>query len=459
MGSTTGMSDSADTTGPTDGTGPSEPPAEGAPAEPASAEPARDQPPRPHRAAGNPAPTAGPTRTPRLIQTEATTEIPLHLLFRDDSPPVALPPTVVGRRRGTGEQPRAGAGAGRPVFGPSPARAAVPTRVVVPVEVTEWRGRSWAGAAAVAAGFTGLGGCVAGGWWAGVLPAFAVRLARLPEQLGAGLGPAQWAVLAGSGALSLFAFGGLGRGRVGRAWVLSLFGRYRGSVRRTGLVWINPLLKRRRVDVRLRHWRSEPLHGVDAHGVALRVELLVGWRIKDTARAALGVDDHVTYLRECVEAALAGVLSQLPVDAPTSGTGGTGGATLRNAEAVGDALTRRVAADAEAAGIEVFAVRPTRIDYAPEVAESARRRRLAALEARDRDTALTQLVDSVEDTVTRLTVRGLVELDDGERKALVKDLAMAFCAGTGAGTGTGVGAEAGAGAGAEAGAGAGAAGR
>ncbi|MDI3421344.1 SPFH domain-containing protein [Streptomyces luteolus] len=379
-----------------------------------------------------------------MIQTEATTEIPLHLLFRDDSPSpsVPLPPTVVGRRRGTGEQPRAGAGAGagagRPVFGPSPARAAVPTRVVVPVEVTEWRGRSWAGAAAVAAGFTGLAGCVARGWWAGVLPAFAVRLARLPEQLGAGLGPAQWAVLAGSGALSLFAFGGLGRGRVGRAWVLSLFGRYRGSVRRTGLVWINPLLKRRRVDVRLRHWRSEPLPGVDAHGVALRVELLVGWRIKDTARAALGVDDHVTHLRECVEAALAGVLSQLPVDAPASGMGG---ATLRNAEAVGDALTRRVAADAEAAGIEVFAVRPTRIDYAPEVAESVRRRRLAALEARDRDTALTQLVDSVEDTVTRLTVRGLVELDDGERKALVKDLTMAFCtqAGVGAGAGAGAG--------------------
>jgi hypothetical protein len=38
-------------------------------------------------------------------------------------------------------------------------------------------------------------------------------------------------------------------------------------------------------------------------------------------------------------------------------------------------------------------------------------------------------VDSVEDTVTRLTMRGLVELDDYERKALVKDLTVAFCAG------------------------------
>ncbi|NBE53807.1 SPFH domain-containing protein, partial [Streptomyces boluensis] len=215
-------------------------------------------------------------------------------------------------------------------------------------------------------------------------------------------------------------------GRVGRAWVLSLFGRYRGSVRRTGLLWINPLSKRRRVDVRLRHWRSEPMPGVDANGVALRVVLLVVWRVKDTARATLAVDDHVTYLRECVEAALAGVFSQLPVDAPVSGAGG---ATLRNAEAVGDALTRRVAVDAEAAGIEVFSVQPTRIDYAPEIADTLRRSRLAALEARDRDLELNRLVDTVEDTVTRLTVRGLVELDDYERKALVKDLTVAFCQG------------------------------
>jgi hypothetical protein len=39
------------------------------------------------------------------------------------------------------------------------------------------------------------------------------------------------------------------------------------------------------------------------------------------------------------------------------------------------------------------------------------------------------VLDSVEDTVTRLTARGLVELDDYERKALVRDLTVAFCTG------------------------------
>ncbi|MDX2782236.1 hypothetical protein PV379_33800, partial [Streptomyces caniscabiei] len=50
----------------------------------------------------------GAARPARLIQNETTTEIPVHLLFRDDPAPVSVPvtPAVVGRRRGTGEQPR-----------------------------------------------------------------------------------------------------------------------------------------------------------------------------------------------------------------------------------------------------------------------------------------------------------------------------------------------------------------
>ncbi len=102
--------------------------------------------------------------------------------------------------------------------------------------------------------------------------------------------------------------------------MLDLFGRYRGTVRRTGLLWVNPLLLRRRVDVRLRHWRSEPVPAADANGVALRVVVLVVWRVRDTARATLGVEDHETYLRECVEAALA----RVPVEMPGGRAGGRG---------------------------------------------------------------------------------------------------------------------------------------
>ncbi|MFG2496761.1 SPFH domain-containing protein [Streptomyces sp. NPDC048441] len=381
--------------------------------------------PRPEAAPQPDEPPDTAPRPPRLIQNEATTEIPIHLLFRDDpgDPGVALAPAVVRRRQGTGEQPRT---TRRSVAAPS----ARPVPVVDP-SLGERPARVLPGAVGVLGGVAGAAGCTAALWWAGVLPEpLAVRLPGADGYEGydayAGLGLAQWASLAGSGALALFGFGGLARGRVGKAWVLTLFGRYRGSVRRTGLMWVNPLLLRRRVDVRLRHWRSEPMPAVDRGGVALRVVVLVVWRVKDAARATLGVADHQEYLRECVEAATARVLSRLPADAFHDDT-----PTLRDADAVGDMLTRMVAAEVDPVGIEIFSAQPTRIEYAPEIADTMRLRRVAALDARHRDSVLTSVVDSVEDTVARLTTRGLVELDDYERKALVKDLTVAFYTGHG----------------------------
>ncbi|NUT24758.1 MAG: SPFH domain-containing protein [Streptomyces sp.] len=350
-------------------------------------------------------------RPGRLIQNEVTTEIPVHLLFRDEPPTVSVPirPTVVARRQGTGEQPRV-----RQPVRPEPR----PVPEMDP-ELAERPARVLPGAAGVLAGACGVAGCLATSWWSGALPPLAVEALGLPASAGAGLGPGQWAAYTGAGALGLFGLGGLARGRTGRAWVLGLFGRYRGTVRRTGLLWVNPLLLRRRVDVRLRHWRSEPMPAADGGGVELRVVVLVVWRVKDTARAMLGVEDHETYLRECVEAALA----RVPVEMP--------GASRGSAEAASDALTRLVVRDAGAVGLEVFSVRPVRVEYAPEVAAAMHRRRIAVLDAQHRAAVLTSVVDSVEDTVTRLTVRGLVELDDYERKALVKDLTVAFCVGRG----------------------------
>lgn len=361
-------------------------------------------------------PPDGPVaaRPARLIHTESTTEIPVHLLFRDapEPAPVRLRPAVVARRADADGKVPQGQGAGG-----RPRPAAVPR---LDPELVERPARVLPGVAGVLAGVCGAAGCVATSWWAGVLPPLVAEAFGPAARAGAaGPGPAQWAAYAGAGALGLFGFGGLARGRTGRAWVLGLFGRYRGTVRRTGLMWVNPLLLRRRVDVRLRHWRGEPMRAADRSGVALRVAVLVVWRVRDTARATLGVEDHEAYLRACVEAALV----RVPVAAPGAGKGAV--------EAAQDALTRLVAADTAPVGVEVFAVRPVRVEYAPEVAAAMHRRRIAVLDAQHRASVLGSVVDSVEDTVTRLTVRGLVELDDYERKVLVRDLTVAFCAGRG----------------------------
>ncbi|GLF93534.1 SPFH domain-containing protein [Streptomyces yaizuensis] len=365
-----------------------------------------------------------------VIAQEATTEIPVHLLFRDnDSPPLALRPAVVARRRGTGEQPRIGGGRlpVRPAAVPPPPRPAPAADPGLTERPAGAALPGWTGAVAGVSALAGVGTVL---WGAGALPGMVTRplgLASYPYQ---GLGLGLWCLVTLGVLSALFAFGGIGRGGTGHAWVLTLFGEYRGSVRRPGLFWVNPLLLRRRVDVRLRHWRSEPMPAVDADGTALRVVVLVVWRVRDTARAVLGIEDHEDYLSEQVESVMARVLSQLPVDAPGlgAGPGRECEATLRDAEAVGGALTRALAAECAPVGIEVFSAQPVAIEYAPEVAAAMQRRRIAAIDARHRESVLTSVVDAVDDTVTRLTARGLVELDDYERKALVKDLTVAFYA-------------------------------
>lgn len=388
----------------------------------------------------------GAGRRRSVIANEATASIPVHLLFRDeprdpDDRTGFLPRAGAGdphRAAGVASLPvavarhalpadRSGAGARRPPVPRSP-QVRPPTR---PAPVADPRLRERPGPALPGwvAVLTGAAGCAAALvvlWWAGALPGQAQTRLGIGPRPYQGIGIGLWAVLAVLVTVVLFAFGGLGRGRVGYALVLTLFGDYRGSVRRTGLVWVSPLLLRRRTDVRLRHWRSEPMPAVDANGTALRVTVLVVWRVEDTVRAVLGVADHETYLREQVEAAMARVLSQLPADAFHEDA-----PTLRNAEAVGDALTRMLKADCEPVGVEVYSAQPTGIEYAPEVAAAMQRRRVAALDARHRDSVLTSVVDAVDDTVNRLTTRGLVALDDYERKSLVRDLTVAFYTGRG----------------------------
>ncbi|MET9934478.1 MULTISPECIES: SPFH domain-containing protein [unclassified Streptomyces] len=402
-------------------------------------------------------PVAGVVRVARrknVIGTETTGSIPVHLLFRDE-PGIAAPgakdddggpdtvamapPTAPAKTRGSGVPgPSKTPAPGRTERAPEPrpravaksrARHAAPPPSARPAPtadpaLVERPGAVLPGWVGVVAGALAIAWCAVVVWWTGAVPDEAARMLRLPVRPYHGVHLGQWAVLALGIVAVLFALGGLGRGRVGHAWVLTLFGDYRGTVRRTGLIWVSPLLLRRRVDVRLRHWRSEPLPAVDAKGTALDVVVLVVWRVRDTVRASLGVDGHEEYLREQVEAAMARVLSQLPADAFHEDA-----PTLRDAEAVGEALTRMLSAECAPVGLDVFSAQPTRIEYAPEVATAMRRSRIAALDAKHRESVLTSVVDAVDDVVHRLTSRGLVELDDYDRKTLVKDLTVAFYTG------------------------------
>ncbi|MFJ6212148.1 SPFH domain-containing protein [Streptomyces sp. NPDC092296] len=223
--------------------------------------------------------------------------------------------------------------------------------------------------------------------------------------------------------IGLVALAGLMSNVAGEARVLACWGHYRGTIRRTGLVWVNPMLRRRRVDVRIRHWRSDPIDVMDRGGAPIRVGLMVVWRVRDSARAVLSVFDHEEYLREQVHAVLSRTAATLPCD-----TFDGLGPSLRDGQWFGDELTRGLNAEIAPIGLEVYSVQPLSLEYGPEIAESMRRRRVADLDADLRAAIVDDAVESAALAVRRLEYATSQELDRHARNALMQQLLVAFIA-------------------------------
>ncbi|MFF0226307.1 SPFH domain-containing protein [Streptomyces sp. NPDC004629] len=190
---------------------------------------------------------------------------------------------------------------------------------------------------------------------------------------------------------------GLLANQEGGAVVLSRWGRYRGTVRRSGLMWVNPLLRRHRVDVRLRHFRGDSLAAVDRVGRPVVVGLLVVWRVQDTARATFAVHDHEEFLREQVAAAVSEVAATLPCD-----RFGAPGPTLRDGAWFGEELTRVLAPEVAPLGLEVYSVQQLCLRYDTEIAESIHRLQSAELNAELRTTVISDAVDVARTALERI---------------------------------------------------------
>lgn len=316
--------------------------------------------------------------------------------------------------------------------GPGPEPRAPAPRSPRPPEVRERPGRARSGCGAVAVAVVATAGCLLT-----LMPVLAgVRVAghelsypfRLPTPAAAL--PLCW-VAAGVAALgAVLALAGLTWGRDGTAVVLSRRGGYRGTVRRTGFLWVSPLLARHPVDVRLRHWRSDAIRGADRGGVAFQAVVLVVWRVRDTARAVFGVESHEAYLGTVVESAVCRVL------AATAAHGRGGPDELYptyDADRLAAELTAEVAVECRAVGLDVYSVQPFHIEFAPDIAAVLRGRQLHALDARLRQADADDVVAAVTATVDRLLEREVLTCDPGQRSELVTGLSIALHAARGAG--------------------------
>jgi regulator of protease activity HflC (stomatin/prohibitin superfamily) len=209
----------------------------------------------------------------------------------------------------------------------------------------------------------------------------------------------------------------------GEARVLQLFGAYQGTVRKSGLRWVNPFTKRRRVSTRVRNLETPIAKVNDADGNPIEIAAVVVWQVQDTAQAIYAVDDYPKFVATQTETAVRHVASSYPYDSR-----GTGALSLRdNADEITERLSAEIADRVRAAGVHIVESRLTRLSYAPEIAQAMLRQQQANAVVGARTRIVEGAVGMVQLALQRLEEEGVVELDEERKAAMVSNLLVVLC--------------------------------
>ena len=209
----------------------------------------------------------------------------------------------------------------------------------------------------------------------------------------------------------------------GQSRVVQFFGRYAGTIRTPGLIWVVPLSTRYRVSVRVRNFETNMLKVNDADGNPIEIAAIVVWQVADTARAVFAVDDYPAFVRVQAESALRHVTNSYPYDnAEAAGT------SLRGStDEVSDELANEVAQRVAIAGVEIVEVRISHLAYASEIAQAMLRRQQANAVVAARSRIVEGAVGMVELALNRLNDRDIIELDEERKAAMVSNLMVVLC--------------------------------
>jgi regulator of protease activity HflC (stomatin/prohibitin superfamily) len=209
----------------------------------------------------------------------------------------------------------------------------------------------------------------------------------------------------------------------GQVRVIQLFGGYRGTVRLTGLRWVNPFTVRRRVSVRIRNKETPTVKVNDADGNPIEIAAVVVWQVRDSARATYGVEDFVAFVNTQSETALRHVANGHPYD-----NGGSDVLSLRDhTDEVARQLAAEIAARVVPAGVDVIEARITRLSYAPEIAQVMLQHQQASAVVAARSRIVEGAVGMVQMALARLAEENIVELDEERKAAMVSNLLVVLC--------------------------------
>jgi hypothetical protein len=210
----------------------------------------------------------------------------------------------------------------------------------------------------------------------------------------------------------------------GRAHVVQLFGKYKGTIREPGMQWVNPFSNRIPVSTRIRNMETAQAKVNDSDGNPIEIAAVVVWQVHDTAQAIYSVDDYVKFVAIQAETAVRHIASSYPYDA----RGAEGVLSLRdNADEITARLSAELTVRVQAAGVEIVETRLTRLSYAAEIAGAMLRQQQAAAVVGARAKIVEGAVGMVRLALQRLEEEDVVDLDEERKAAMVSNLLVVLC--------------------------------
>ena len=208
-----------------------------------------------------------------------------------------------------------------------------------------------------------------------------------------------------------------------QAVVITLFGNYKGTDRTTGLRWVIPWYSRKKLSMRVRNVTSDKLKVNDKRGNPIEIAANVVWRVQDSAQATFDVEDYAVYVNIQIDSGLRAIASHYAYD-----HGEEHEPTLRaEADLVADRLREELQERVATAGLVIDEVRLAHLAYAPEIAGAMLRRQQAEAILAARRLIVLGAVGMVETALQSLSERGVVELDNERKAAMVSNLLVVLC--------------------------------
>ena len=224
---------------------------------------------------------------------------------------------------------------------------------------------------------------------------------------------------------ALAAFGHIGLYMVepNQSAVLSLFGKYVGTVKDNGLRWNNPFFSKRKVSLRIRNFESSRLKVNELDGSPIEIAAVIVWQVVDSAEAVFNVDDYESFVHIQSEAALRAMASSYPYDQHEEGQ-----IALRShPQEISQHLQEQIAERLGKAGVDVIEARISHLAYAPEIAQAMLQRQQANAVIAARTRIVAGAVGMVEMALAELQKNDVVKLDEERKAQMVSNLLVVLC--------------------------------